>query len=212
MGYISGGILLVCIVMYVFNFQRIGSLVALGTTFLLFATFRHILLLWQDPINSFKSIWVISAAFLLLGTYKGYEKYQNKILFAGIIITCMYFQVCGLAHFRFIDLVSQMVPDYIPYRLFFAYLTGLTLVLASIGILIPYLRKAVALLSALQIFGWFLLLHLYHVIEKGGDEWIGLGESLTFTGICLLLVHYFYAVESKEAPPLVSGEPRLINR
>jgi uncharacterized membrane protein YphA (DoxX/SURF4 family) len=191
MAYISGGVLFIAIGLYSFKKHRTTSLFILAATFFLFATTRHMMLLWRDPINSFKSLWIIGAALLLITTYPKYQKFYRQALFANIIIPFTYFQYCGLAHFSQAELVTNMIPAYIPFQTFFTYFTGITLILASIALLIPNLRTSAAFLSAFQICGWLLLLHIPNALTIGGDEWIGVGETLSFTGICLILYYYF---------------------
>ena len=195
MAYISGGLLVLAVAAFAIRRLRIFSLASIATAIFLFATTRHVMLLWRDPINAFKSLWLIAAALLLLTGYGPYRKYFRKVLFANIIVAFVYFQYCGLAHFNYQELVSSMIPAYIPFHTFFTYFTGLTLLLASIAMLIPGLRKPAALLSAFQIGGWLLLLHLPRAFDSGGDQWIGVAETLSFTGICLLYYCFFDQTE-----------------
>ena len=203
MAYLSGGVLIVAVAAFAIRRFRIFSLVTIASTVFVFATTRHVMLLWRDPINAFKSLWIIAASLLLLTRYRPFENYFRQILFANIIIPFVYFQYCGLAHFANAELVSSMIPAYIPFHTFFTYLTGTTLLLASVALLIPELRKLATLLSAFQIGGWLLLLHLPHAFYSGGDEWIGVGETLSFTGICLLL--YYVFSQNKVENQLVVG-------
>lgn len=195
MAYISGGLLIAAVAAFAIRRLRILSLASIAGAIFVFATTRHVMLLWRDPINAFKSLWLIGAALLLLTGYRPYEKYFRQVLFANIIVAFVYFQYCGLAHFNYADQVSSMIPAYIPFHSFFTYFTGLALLLASVALLIPGLRKPAALLSAFQIGGWLVLLHLPRAFDAGGDEWIGVAETLSFTGICLLYYCFFDQTE-----------------
>lgn len=197
MAYISGSMLLLAVVAFAFRSLRMYSLITIAATIFLFATTRHIMLLWRDSINSYKSLWIIAGALLLLSTYPPCQKYFKQILFANIIIPFVYFLDCGLTHFKVTEVVTSMIPEYIPFRTFFAYFTGLTLILAGIGLLIPKLRRLTVALSAIQIFGWLVLLHFYRALNDGGDQWTGVGETLSFTGICILL-YYFFSINDKK--------------
>jgi hypothetical protein len=44
-----------------------------------------------------------------------------------------------------------------------------------------------ALLSGIMVAGWFVLLHVPRALSMGGDEWIGVGESLAVSGICFMV-------------------------
>jgi hypothetical protein len=147
--------------------------------------------LWKDAINGFKTLWLIGGALLILSTVPDYRKYQKQIVFANVIILFMFFYLCAVAHFQFAASIQFLIPDYIPFRLFFTWFAGICLLLAGIGLLTSKFQKPAALLSGIQITGWFLLLHLYRAFTMGGDEWIGVGESLNVAGICFMLYGLF---------------------
>jgi uncharacterized membrane protein len=191
MAYVSGAILLASVAAILLNrFKKYGVMAIVLTVFLL-ATTRHLANLWKDPVNGFKTLWLIGGALLILGSSADYKKYAKKILFFNVIILFMFFYHCAVAHFQFADFVEKLIPSFIPFKTFFAYFAGVCLLCGGIGLLIPAIRKWAALLSAIQIAGWFLLVHVPRALTTGGDEWIGVGESLAVAGICLMLYHVF---------------------
>jgi uncharacterized membrane protein len=116
-----------------------------------------------------------------------YQKYFKKALWFNLIILFLFFVDCGVAHFQYADFVKTLIPAFIPFPLFFTYFAGVCLVLGGVGLLIPATQKVAALLSAIQIGGWFILLHMPRALTMGGDEWIGVGESLAVSGICFMI-------------------------
>jgi uncharacterized membrane protein YphA (DoxX/SURF4 family) len=94
---------------------------------------------------------------------------------------------CGIAHFQYVEFVKGLIPTFIPFPLFFTYFAGVCLILGGVGLLIPFTRIWAALLSGIQIAGWFILLHIPRAFTIGGDEWIGVGESLAVAGICFMI-------------------------
>lgn len=204
MAYISGAILLICVVAVYLNKYRNVALLTIASIILGLVAARHILnipvlnlfrdpingfkALWlSDHINEFKSLWLAGGAFLVLVSSNEYQKHEKKVLLANAIILFLFFVDCGVAHFRFPDFVAMLIPDFIPFHTFFTYLAAVCLIAGGLGLLIPQTRKLAALLSGIQITGWFFLLHIPRALTLGGDEWIGVGESLAVAGICFML-------------------------
>lgn len=190
MAYISGALLLLGIAVFLWmkkdNLRANGLFLIVGCVLLL-VTSRHILNLWRDHINAFKSLWFISGSLLIVTTLDGYGQWKSKVFWLNLIVIALFFIDCGIAHFQFAGFVQELIPTFIPFRLFFTYFCGVCLILGGVGLFIPQVRNLAALLSAVQITGWFILLHVPRAFMMGGDEWIGVGESLAIAGICLMI-------------------------
>jgi hypothetical protein len=187
LAYISGTLLLLAVVVFFLNRYRFIDLsVIVGLVFLL-ATTRHIYNLWQDSINAYKSLWLIGGAFLIMTTLPRLKKYKKEVLWANLVVLFLFFVDCGFAHFQYTDFVKNLILPFIPFRLFWTYFAAVCLILGGIGLLIPPTQKLAALLSGIQIAGWFVLLHVPRALTLHGDEWIGVGESLAISGICFMI-------------------------
>jgi uncharacterized membrane protein len=187
MAYVSGALLLISVLAFYLNRYRPTALLTIATLIFLLATSRHIYNLWRDHINGFKTLWLIGGALLILTSIEGYKKYDKKVLWFNLIILFLFFVDCGIAHFQYAGFVQSLIPSFIPFPLFFTYFAGVCLILAGVGLLIPPTQKIAALLSGIQIAGWFILLHVPRALTMGGDEWIGVGESLAIAGICFMI-------------------------
>jgi uncharacterized membrane protein YphA (DoxX/SURF4 family) len=97
--------------------------------------------------------------------------------------------VCGYAHFKFAEFVENLIPDYIPFHLFWTCFAGICLLAGGIGLLIPTTRKLAALLSGILVLGWFLLLHILRFLANTNDvsDRMGVCESFIFVGIFFVL-------------------------
>ena len=191
MAYISGALLLGSILGFYMSRHKAAALLIIANVIFWLATTRHIFNLWRDHINGFKTLWLVGGALLILTTLTGHQKYQRKILWLNIIILFLFFVDCGVAHFQYVDFVKSLIPDFIPFPLFFTYFCGVCLILGGVGLLIPLTQKWAALLLGIQIAGWFILLHIPRALTIGGDEWIGVGESLAVSGICFMICSKF---------------------
>lgn len=187
MTYISGALFLIAVLVFYLKQYRAAALLTIANLIFWLVTSRHILNLWRDHINGFKTLWLISGALLILTTLTNYQQYQKKVIWLNLIILFIFFVDCGLAHYQYAEFVKSLIPEFIPFPLFFTYFTGTTLILGGIGLLIPQTQKLAALLSGIQVFGWFILLHIPRALTLHGDEWIGVGESLAVSGICFMI-------------------------
>jgi len=187
MAYVSGALLLISVLAFYLNRYRAAALLTIANVIFWLATTRHIYNLWRDHINGFKTLWLIGGALLILTSLDAYQKYFKKALWFNLIILFLFFVDCGIAHFQYIDFVQSLIPTFIPFPYFFGYFAGVCLVLGGLGLLIPPTQKLAALLSGIQIAGWFILLHVPRALTMGGDEWIGVGESLAVSGICFMI-------------------------
>jgi uncharacterized membrane protein len=187
MAYVSGALLLISVLAFYLNRYRAAALLTIVNLIFWLATSRHILNLWRDHINGFKTLWLIGGALLILTSLSAYQTYRKQALWFNLIVLFLFFVDCGIAHFQFAEFVQTLIPAFIPFPLFFTYFAAVCLVLGGVGLLIPQTQKYAALLSAIQIAGWFILLHVPRALTLGGDEWIGVGESLSVSGICLMI-------------------------
>jgi uncharacterized membrane protein len=189
LAYISGAFLLVCIFLIAINKSRAAAVYSIVITIFICATFRHVFDLWKDAINGFKTLWLIGGALLILCSTHSNQRTKQTVFF-NIIVLFMFFYLCGVAHFQFADFVKSLIPTYIPFPLFWTYFAGVCLLAAAVGLLVTRTRRLALLLSAIQIAGWFILLHVPRALQIGGDEWIGVGESLAVSGICLMIYEH----------------------
>jgi uncharacterized membrane protein len=192
--YVSGLLLLISVVLFYLNRFRAAALLTIANLIFWLVTTRHVINLWRDHINGFKSLWLIGGTLLILITLDDYRKYQKYVVWFTLIIISIFFIDCGIAHFQFPGFVQSLIPSFIPFPLFFTYFAGVCLIAGGVGLLIPRIQMLVAILSGIQIAGWFLLLHIPRALTIGGDEWIGVGESLAISGICFMLSGTFQSL------------------
>jgi uncharacterized membrane protein len=83
-------------------------------------------------------------------------------------LTCVFY---GTSHFVYADYTASMVPAWLPYRLGFAYLTGLGHVAAGIGIIVGILPRLAANLEALMMSIFGLLVWVPSFFAHPRPEW-----------------------------------------
>ena len=92
--------------------------------------------------------------------------------------------VFGLSHIVYADFTSQMVPAWLPERLFFAYFTGAAHIAAGLAILSGVFARLAARMLALMCASFVLLIHIPGVIGAPADrmQWTMLAVALSITG------------------------------
>ncbi len=95
----------------------------------------------------------------------------------------------GLQHFRWAEFVQYLVPGWVPGAMFWTYLTGVALVAAGVGLLIPRFVRITAAVTAGTIGAWVLLVHLPRALGEPGDrnEATALFEAIAITGVLLVI-------------------------
>jgi uncharacterized membrane protein len=202
--YISGVILIISGLAIAVRIKPNRVALFIGIFILLFSFFlRHLPemiglgfegILWS--INAYKSFVFFGGALLVAASFYIQEgrnssgTFSNKRLIAiGIICLSFFLIIGGAAHFKFHEFVPMLIPDYIPAHTFWTYFAGAALIAGGIGLIFKQTRRWAAALSGLMIFLWFLLLHLPRAFATPDvyDEWMGVCESFTFSGILFLV-------------------------
>ena len=199
LAYVSGiALILTAVCVMTHRFRR-ASLLIIINLILFLATSRHIINLWRDYINGFKSLVLISGALLILAELNPSSKNKKLLLWTTLVSLFMFFATCAYAHFTLAVFVQELIPKFIPFRLFFTYFAGVCLFLGGLGFVLPKTQKLAALLSGIMITGWFFLLHIPRAFTEINvlSECIGVGESFSIAGICFM-VYGILNVEKKQ--------------
>lgn len=93
-----------------------------------------------------KLLIILFATFLLalLGT-KLFQGSWN-FLFSGNLGMAVFILFTGFAHFKFQKGMAMMIPDFMPAKMFWVYITGIIEIAAGIGLIIPSIREVTAVL------------------------------------------------------------------
>jgi uncharacterized membrane protein len=83
----------------------------------------------------------------------------------------------GLAHFQFVKHTADLVPSWLPWHVAWAYFFGCTFIAAGVAVLIGVYARIAAVLSALQM-GMFLLLVWVPVAASGSISTFQWGETV----------------------------------
>jgi len=159
----------------------------------LYPHFFHLVRDWHNP-----GIWTgiaeilgfAGGGFILRGIY-----FDNKSanisplmkinMMIGRILVAISLLIVGIQHLMYADYISTLIPSWIPFSVFWAYLIGVAFIASAFSILINIkTRLAFTLLGFMFLF-WVIFLHAVRVANDRHKEteWTSLFVALGFCGI-----------------------------
>lgn len=139
---------------------------------------------WLGPAE----ILAVAAASWTLHWQGSESNFRARAIDLGITFFGLMLPIFGVAHFLYIAFTASMIPEWIPYRVFWAWFTGFGHVLAGLGIVLGVFTRIASLLLATMFSGFVLLVHTPRVINNLSNriEWHLLTTALLLTGAAWL--------------------------
>jgi uncharacterized membrane protein len=155
----------------------------------------------------FKDVTVSASYRLLLKLTTNSIKFlkMRKLAHTGKWLYASAFAIFGIQHFMYADFVATLVPAWMPWHLFLAYLTGTAFIAAALSIIInKYVKLSCTLLSLLLAL-FVLLLHIPNLSShpQNAKSWTRALQDVVIMGTALMLTgnlrlfaagKYLYAV------------------
>jgi len=194
LAYVSGTIMIIASLAILFSFKGFAASWLISALIFFLSCTRHFFHWMQDWLNMYKSLALVGGALIVAASFlnptiNDHQTWIKVISKFGSLLIAIFFISSGSAHFKYADFVDTLIPDYIPFHPFWTRFCGICLIAGGLGLLIPATKKWAAMLSAIMIGGWFLLLHiprLIHTPENPGER-LGVCESFCFVGIMMVL-------------------------
>jgi len=200
LGYLIGILLIVIGVLISAGIKHSTPSLLMGIAFLILGVFIHLPFFANSPrpfwVNLNK-VFALSGGFLLVSTIyapmlrpKIFTSLSKLAVVGKYLFAIMLFDF-GIGHLLASAAIGGLVPKYIPFPQFWAFLGGIALTGSAISIFSNIWIKKVMILLAAVLFIWLISLHLYHTILhpnwQEGENFIGTFTCLSFCGIALLI-------------------------
>jgi len=204
--YLSGFYLIVSSLFIIFNFGARKTSILLGSVLLLLFILSHVPYLIANNTTSlggwtdaFKILALSGGAFVIAGSLPvpdsrtGIKFFQSleKLIPVGRIFFAVMLIIFGIDHFLYYQFVQTLVPSWIPFPLFWTYFAAIALIGAGVSFIFMIKLKLVAILTAIMLFTWFLILHIPRAIAMpevaNGNELTSVFEALAFSGVALVI-------------------------
>jgi len=155
------------------------------SAYLLFWVLFKLRVLFASPTDISRWLGTCEDLSLALGAWVLYMPLAHRFdYWAPRILFGLSFLVFGASHFAYPDFTAGMIPEWMPARLWLAYLTGAGHCAAGLGILTLVLPRLAATAEAAMMSSFVLLVHLPSLWTDPAPFW---GPDLR-TRITLLLV------------------------
>ncbi|MEQ1818194.1 MAG: hypothetical protein ABL871_06240 [Terricaulis sp.] len=127
---------------------------------------------------------VAAGAWILFWVGSAETPLQTRAVQLGTTFFGLMLPIFGVAHFLYIAFTALMIPEWIPYRVFWAWFTGAGHVAAGLSIALGVIPRIGATLLATMFSGFVLLVHVPRVIADTDNrlEWHLLSTALLLTG------------------------------
>jgi uncharacterized membrane protein len=194
--YVSGGILAAGGALILARQEKIGALV-LAAFYGLWLLAFHIPPTVMNAIGSIgawnapaESGFIAAGGLALFAAHAGAAR--EKVALVARLLAGASAVVFGFAHFNYIDFTASMVPGWIPFKTFWAWVTGDIHQITGLAMLAGLRVRLAATCEAAMMGSFVLLVHLPRVIAAPDQhvEWIMLAISSALTGAALLVRKY----------------------
>lgn len=153
----------------------------------------------QSWLGFFEFLLPLGACLALLGTLVSQRKPSSAS--RRVLIGRLCFGVgligCGVSHFVYADFAAQMIPQWIPGRLFLTYLTGLGHIAAGVSLITAILMRVSTALLCFMLASFVALLHLPRVLASPGSrlEWTMMFVAVLFNGAAWVMASIVRTVD-----------------
>ncbi len=195
---ISGVVLVIVSALFLMPRTARRGLVAMTGIFAAWLLVLHVprLLTGANWLGSFEFLLPLGACLALMGTTRDDPTSASapRLLNAGRLVSIgrMCFGVgligCGASHFVYAQFAAEMIPEWIPARLFFTYLTGVGHIAAGLSLIAGVWMRLSTALLCFMLACFVLLLHVPRVLANPNRyEWTMLIVATLFNGAAWLI-------------------------
>lgn len=106
------------------------------------------------------------------------------------------FAVFGVLHFGPLEFSLPYVPDYLPFKAFWVYFSGICLIAFTVSAILKKLDKLAAVLLALMMMLFVIMIHIPKAMEGDFVQFIAIFRYTGMAGAALMYAQ-FYAKDNR---------------
>jgi uncharacterized membrane protein YphA (DoxX/SURF4 family) len=115
----------------------------------------------------------------------------NLCIAIGLLLFAITWIGTGTQHIMYADFVATLVPQFMPVKIFWVWLTGVGMLLAGVSFLIRYKVTVAALMLSVMLGFFIVLIHLLRLSSTTTNwmYWFRFIQDVAIMGACLLLAN-----------------------
>lgn len=130
-------------------------------------------------VSAMEVLGLIAAAMLIAAPGR------NDFLLAARVAVGLMLIVFGAVHWMYVEAIAGMIPDWIPGRALWPWITGAANIAAGLALVSGVLAKTASALVGAMFASWIVLVHLPRLLAAPGDrsEWVACALAFALTGV-----------------------------
>jgi uncharacterized membrane protein len=200
--YLTGVILIVLSVSILINRKAQLSATILGFLLFFCVVVLHAMHIFQvihkgnertgalEPLAFAAAAWVLAGALASAAPSPGGQKNFTAILARiGLCIFAFSILIFGIQHFMYAEFIATLITSWIPFKLFWTYLTGVGMIGVAVAIFTRIYARFACLMLAAMFFLWVIVLHAPLVATHLNNyaQWTSLFVALGMGGASLIV-------------------------
>jgi hypothetical protein len=137
---------------------------------------------------TFEVAGIFAGSLIFMGD-SSIKKNSSSLILIGSYIFAVSIFVFAVLHLKYLGFIVTLIPAWIPFKLFWAYVVMVAFFAVSISLFFRVWVRLSTSLLALMFFIWFCILHLPRVVASphSETEWTSMFVVLIYSGIALLI-------------------------
>jgi uncharacterized membrane protein len=198
--YLTGAVFVACAAAILSGKQARTAALVLSAMILAFAVLLNPFEIAAHPAvadlwgRAGKAFALSGAAALVAGSLRAQPsapgpRFLESLIPLAPFFVSAFFCIGGVEHFLYAPFVEQMIPAWMPVRIFWTYFTGTALLAGGIGMVVPKTSRPAGLLSGSMVLSWVVLLHIPRALADlhKTAETTAIFEALAISGAAFLI-------------------------
>jgi hypothetical protein len=194
LAYINGAVLVIIgLLIFSKRYEYTGAYMAaiVWLILLLIVHLPKLITTYNSPSEwtpTFEVAGIFAGSLILMGN-TSIKPNSNRVILIGSYVFAVSIFVFAVLHLKYLDFIVTLIPAWLPFRLFWAYVVMVAFFAVSISLFFRVLVRLSTSLLALVFFIWFCILHIPRVAASPHTEteWTSMFVVLIFSGIALLI-------------------------